>query len=174
VKQFCNYLWLREVIIHIEETVKTKMSDNEDDHDVDDAISEVGHEPARDDDEEVSSIHSTTSKGRGRPRVIESWTRVISLEHDDLDAQYVFPLNTDLIMSQNLPRDILRGQEHGWQPFFFPKDFVKEHLGITTDNFTLDDECLLESGKQVSQLRKSCRERAEESIIGFRGDVELS
>ena len=50
-------------------------------------------------DEDAESVLSVSSQGRGRPRVAESWTRVISLEHDDLNGQHKYPLNTDLMLS---------------------------------------------------------------------------
>ena len=72
------------------------------------------------------------------------------MEHDVLSGLHRFPLNTDLLMSRNLPRNILDAENHVWQLFFLPKDFVRENMGITIDNFALDDEALLQSGKQVS------------------------
>lgn len=82
--------------------------------------------------------------------MIESWTRVISMQRDDLTLEHKFPLNTDLIMSQNLPRDLERRDEQGWQPFFMPKDFVRVNLGINTENFALAEETLLEKGREVT------------------------
>ena len=58
------------------------------------------------DDGDNSSVNSVASKGRGRPRIIESWTRVISMEDDDLKANHKYPLNTDLMMNHNLPKNI--------------------------------------------------------------------
>ena len=124
-------------------------------------VSEYDHVPAEQQDDEVSSVHSTSSQGRGRPRVIEAWTRVISMEHDVLSGLHRFPLNTDLMMTKNLQRNILNAEDHVWHMFFLSKDFVRENMGIATDNFALDDEALLLSGKQVSDLRKLFRERAE-------------
>ena len=49
----------------------------------------------------------------------------------------------------------------GWMPLFFPKDFVKTHIGITTENFLLGDDELLKLGKQVTILRNTIRQNAE-------------
>ena len=51
-----------------------------------DDISEEQHSPPEEVEDDASSIHSHSSQGRGRPRIIESWTRVISLQSDDLEA----------------------------------------------------------------------------------------
>ena len=75
--------------------------------------------------------------------MIESWTRVISLEHDNLDAQHKYPLNTDLLLSQNLPRHLNDNDDEGWEPFFLTKEFTRINLGITTENFALSEEELL-------------------------------
>lgn len=94
--------------------------------------------------------------------MIEAWTRVISLASDDLEAQHCYPLNIDLLLSQNLPRKLDEDGEQGWQPFFLGKDFVRTNLGITTDAFQLEDQALLQAGRDVSRHRKKFRERAEQ------------
>jgi len=48
----------------------------------------------------------------------------------------------DLIMASNLPRDINKDEEQGWQPIFLPKDFVKANIGITLENYKLSEQRL--------------------------------
>ena len=91
------------------------------------------------------------------------------MQHDNLESEHKFQLNTDLLLSQNLPRTIFDADApkqpraaKGWQPHFLAKDFIGLHLGINTENFRLDEETLLEYGKKVTELRKSIRKRAEE------------
>ena len=84
--------------------------------------------------------------------MIESWTRVISLRNDDLEANHIFPLNMDLIMAANLPRNINKNEEQGWQPIFLSKDFVKTNIGITLENYKLEEQRLLEAAIQVTNL----------------------
>ena len=86
---------------------------------------------------------------------------MISLTHDNLEAQHCFPLGPELLLAQNLPTHLNQDQEIGWMPFFFPKDFIKTHLGINTENFALDDNRLLQLGKQVTALRKRIRDKSE-------------
>ena len=72
---------------------------------------------------------------------------MISLKHTNLDGNLCFPLGPDLLLAQNLPTHLNPDQEEGWMPLFFPKDFVKTHIGITTENFLLGDDELLKLGK---------------------------
>jgi len=69
----------------------------------------------------------------------DRWTRVISLEHDDLTKSLAHPLATDLMVSTNLPRRVGRPSSKQWTPFFHPKTFVGEHEEITTELFKLTD-----------------------------------
>ena len=126
-------------------------------------ISEAHHSEPDQSEDDADSIHSQSSQGRGRPRVIESWTRVISLQHDDLNANHMYPLNIDLMMAANLPRDVDKDKEAGWQPIFLPKDFVRTNIGITLDNYRLDEEQLLSAAIQITKLRTNFREKAEKA-----------
>ena len=76
-------------------------SDNSDDN-----ISEAADNISDEQEDDEVSFHSQSSQGRGRPRIPESWTRVISFKNDNLENQYCFPIGTDLILAQNLPRHI--------------------------------------------------------------------
>ena len=69
------------------------------------------------------------------------------LEHDDPNGQLCYPLGPDLLVSQNLPTHLNADEDEGWAPFFFPKDFVKENFGITTENFQLGDDKLFQLGQ---------------------------
>ena len=56
---------------------------------------------ANDKEDDKSNSASTVSK-RGRPRIPESWSRVISLNHDNLDTTKIHNLAIDLMMAPNL------------------------------------------------------------------------
>ena len=75
---------------------------------------------------------------------------MISFQTDDLDAAHHFPLGTDLILAQNLPRRLDLDRVVNWSPFFFPKDFVRGNFGLTLENFQLDMERLLLEGQHVT------------------------
>lgn len=65
----------------------------------DDNISELNNDPPEEGEDDEVSFESHSSRGRGRPRIPESWTRVISFNHDDLNAQFFFPIGPDLLMA---------------------------------------------------------------------------
>ena len=58
------------------------MSDNESFGQADEVISELGNNISQQEEDEEDSVKSQSSQGRGRPRIQEQWTRVISLSHD--------------------------------------------------------------------------------------------
>ena len=62
----------------------------------------------------------------------DRWTRVISLEHDDLNKNVMHPLATDLMIAPNLPKSVGKRSKKQWVPLFHPKSFVNEHEEITT------------------------------------------
>jgi len=83
------------------------MSSNGENNFIDDDVSEIDHDHPLEIDEDVSSAHSQGSQGRGRPRVIESWTRVVNLSQYDPEGRHVYPLNTDLLIALNLPAHLM-------------------------------------------------------------------
>ena len=66
------------------------------------------------------------------------------------------------MVNQNLPKTIHEDSETEWKPYFFPKDFVNENLGITTENYKIKERELLKHGKDITKLRKAFRDKAEE------------
>ena len=112
------------------------------DHDV----SEIDHDQASEELDDISSAHSQGSQGRGRPRVIESWTRVVTLSQYDPEDRHVYPLNTDLLVALNLPTHLMDNEDAAWRSYFLPKDFVKANFGITMEAHQLNEEMLMEKG----------------------------
>ena len=53
-------------------------------------------------DEEISK-QSSQKKCRGRPKMPEKWTRVISINYDALDKLKSYQLNTDLLLAAGVP-----------------------------------------------------------------------
>ena len=123
------------------------MNDNRDMSDVLEEVSADDHPPADEVEDDSISVSGFGSRGRGRPRIAEVWTRVISLQHDDLQAQLKYPLGTDLLLAQNLPRTLYDGDGTGWQPFFLAKDFVKANFAITTELFRMEEAALLQAAQ---------------------------
>ena len=71
-------------------------SDNDD-------LGEFDEEPFEIEAINERSVSSDSRASRGRPRIIESWSRVISLADDDLENIRIFPIATDLQLAPNLP-----------------------------------------------------------------------
>ena len=94
------------------------------------------------------------------------------MDPDDLDALRKYPLGTDLLVSQNLPRTIIDVDKEGWQPHFLAKDFIRINFGINTENFKLDEKQLLDFGKKVTDIRKTFRERAESLVEEHIGNLK--
>ena len=62
---------------------------------------------------------------RGRPRLPELWTRVISVHHDDLTAIECVVIANDQKRSKKNPPSSTIGHITGhWQPLFHPRRFA--------------------------------------------------
>ena len=66
------------------------------------------------------------------------------------------------MLNQNLPRTIQEESETEWQPHFLPKDFIKENIGITIENYQIEERELLKLGKDITKLRQAFRDKSEE------------
>lgn len=122
-----------------------------------------------DDDEEESldkSVDSVKSK-RGRPKVPEQWSRVISLSTDNLENLKTFDLAPDLLLSNAVTATLTRGKtQREWKPFFWPDDYIKEGHDMTVEANTLSQSQLERLGQRATLARKIQRERASAAIRG--------
>ena len=75
---------------------------------------------------------SSAPSKRGRPRIPESWTKVISLSHMDLEKIKVHVIATDLLMQQGIPGVDKTNDPEPWIPAFCPRTFVKNNPDIKT------------------------------------------
>ena len=80
---------------------------------------------------ELSAESQRPRQTRSR-RIPEKWTRVISLNQDNLNIIVAFELASDLLLANGLPaefdvRHIIRprGRPPVWKPLFFAKTFVQ-------------------------------------------------
>ena len=137
------------------------MSKQKQNHQEDEDMLEEENNNPEDDEHDEESGNSQSSQSKGRPRIQEQWTRVISMKMDNLSGKHSHNLATDLMIAKNLPTNLNNEEDEEWRPAFFPKDFVGTHIGITVENFAINDERLLEYGKQVTNIRKEIREKAE-------------
>ena len=102
------------------------------------------------------------AKSRGRPAIPLSWTRVISVCHDDESASRVYPIGTDKLVASGLPVVPRRRREPDWTPYFWPKDFVKTHKDMTFENYRLGEKRMLKYGQILTKVRRKIREQALE------------
>ena len=79
------------------------------------------------------SFASSVSSKRGRARIPEQWTKVISLDHDDLEVIKTHVLANDLKLMTNLPLVSTTRKRGEWKPHFFSKTFIKANKSITLD-----------------------------------------
>ena len=83
------------------------------------------------------SITSDGSKGRGRPRISEKWSRVVSLT-DDLSNLRVFELAPDLQLGGAMSKAITRGKnQKKWKPLFWPDEYLAEKHDMSLVGNTL-------------------------------------
>ena len=98
---------------------------------------------------EVLSDISNNSK-RGRPRIPEKWTRVLSLNHHGVGDVKVEVLATALLMAANLPRPHIVDSDETTPPLFCPRTFVREQKEIKLDDFKINPDVLMELGVDIS------------------------
>ena len=118
-------------------------------------------------DEEESldkSVDSVKSK-RGRPRVPEQWSRVISLSTDSLENLKTFELAPDLLLSNAMAATLTRGKiAKEWSPHFWPDDYIKEGHNMSVEENKLSKSQLERLGQRATLARKIQRERASAVI----------
>ena len=77
---------------------------------------------------------ATVSK-RGRKKIPEQWSRVISLSKDDLSDLQVFELGPDLTLSNSMIATLTRGKKMPkWKPLFWPDKYVEEGHSLSLED----------------------------------------
>ena len=88
--------------------------------------------PVEAEDEAKSDAAKQT---KGRQRVPEQWSRVINIWKLDVNQVRVFPITTDLLLAQGLPTMPTKRRHADWSPYFYPKEWVKEHRNVELSDF---------------------------------------
>jgi hypothetical protein len=91
-------------------------------------------------------------RGRGRPRIPEQWSKVLSIHNVDLLNLKAHLISTDLLLAEGyeerpmvpVPGD---SAEPNWAPIFLHKHWLIENLNPTPDDYKLDPDELLERGQ---------------------------
>ena len=67
------------------------------------------------------SIDSISVSKKGRPKLPDLWTKVISFNYDNLDKLKGYVIATDLLMVSNLQHNTYERRKKEWIPHFLPK-----------------------------------------------------
>ena len=140
------------------------MNEDIQDRSFDEEIAEYNQDPLSVDEEATESVPSQSTAKRGRPRIPEKWTQVISLEHHDLDNLKMHVIATDLLLAEGWPGVTASSLEDEWRPYFFPKAFVKENKDISLEQFALEEKELKELGIEVTKLRAAILSQVEKEV----------
>ena len=90
----------------------------------DEELTEFHQDPIEQADEEEISIEDATLSKRGRKKIPEKWTKVITLSTVDIHHIKLFEIASDLLMAPNLPKLAIGRPTQNWRPNFWTKQFV--------------------------------------------------
>ncbi len=104
---------------------------------------------------EMIELESQESlKSRGRPKIPEQWTKVISLNDSKQQPINTYEIATDLMMIPQREGVPLGRTETPWDPLFFPKDYCKSQPNEGLEECRLTEKQLLNLGKDVTKHRQ--------------------
>ena len=81
------------------------------------------------------SVESQTPSKRGRHRIPEQWTKVVSLENQKSQNVKTYVIANDLMMASQIPPSTMERSQKHWRPWFCPREFVKENKGIKMEHY---------------------------------------
>ena len=87
--------------------------------------------------QDEASEEANVPRPRGRHRIPESWSRVISINHDDLTVPRAYELATDLLLIQGVPAVPVDGRWKPWSPIFYSKFFLVDYDEIILKDFEI-------------------------------------
>ena len=92
------------------------------------------------------SIDSAGTKSkRGRKRIPEQWSRVISLQHDDLNKLKTYELAPDLLLANAIRGTPPNSKKKAkWKPFFWPDEFKKTKASLKLADNQLTENQLMQ------------------------------
>ena len=118
---------------------------------------ELEQKLAAEDENLVENTSSVQSRQRGRPFVPKQWSKVISLDLDNLTALRTYDLATDLLVASALPGVDQGRRNKTWLPVFSSETFTREHDDISLENYRLRPRKLKRLGIEVSKIRTEQR-----------------
>jgi len=113
------------------------------------------------DEEEIEPV-----KRRGRHRIPEQWTRVISLRTDNPEDYKTYPVHQDLEVAESMVRAPLRRRKPGDdEPVFWPADALDSGKELSLASYSLSEPKLRKYAEQISKLRKRLRDDAKSAAL---------
>ena len=137
----------------------------------DDELSEFMKDPLeRANAESVDDPVETETKKKTR-KLPDLWTRVISMDSDDLVNMKMHPLATDLLLRAGFQKIRKKKGDPEWECFFSPKIYIEMHPNPDLDRMRLSEDRFKRYGEQVTRIRTWITERASEVDTGEKMDV---
>jgi hypothetical protein len=111
------------------------------------------------------SVESLPSQGRGRRRIPDQWSQVLSLDGVKEPRIKSYLVSTDLLYARGIPATPPTRREKNWEPLFFSKTFIQNNPDITLEKFKVPEKRLKALGVQATQLRGIIRREVERDQI---------
>lgn len=118
-------------------------------------LSEFRRDPMEGYNDEYTGDEDAKGTKRGRPKIQDSWTRVIRFAPLKKPEVLTFPIVTDLLVAEGYPDVAPNKNQPAWEPIFKPKDFLKKNKHMQLDSFRIDAEHLRLYGEEISENRKN-------------------
>ena len=130
----------------------------------DDELQEHRHWLHDPDGQTWSLVQAPLPKKRGRPKIPQKWTRVISITHDSPLDLAVYEIDKDKAsIDGRLPYPrAQRASVDPWRFLFLPKDYSANHPDLTLSGNQLTKWKLKTLGVEVTKMRRALREQALE------------
>ena len=116
------------------------MSDSSDDPLDDDPFSEYLPSHPQQLAEPDAILAQQSKKKRGRKKHVLLWTRVVSINDDDLAVIQIFQLPTDLDLNRQIRKPSGGDIDEDWEPLFFPRRYSKLNPDLQLSDRRLDSE----------------------------------
>ena len=127
---------------------------------LDEELSEFFFEPVGGEVEHAATNTQDLAETKTSRRLPELWTRVISINVDDLERVRTYPIATDLLVADGIELGQRDAGQQPWAPLFSPRGFAEQYPDATLDQYRFTPERLRQYGVQVSQMRRRLRDLA--------------
>ena len=140
----------------------------------DEELSELDPNPLQEYSLVGDSVESVPSRRRGRPRIPDQWSQVLSLDGEREPRIKAYLVSTDLLYVKGIPSIPPTRRDKHWEPLFFSKSFILNNPEITLEKFRLPDNKLKALGIQATRLRKRIKLEVEKDQIHQAVDQQIS